>query len=120
MTTFDFSIYKAPPGRNWRTRFQNEPDEDAQLECVVGNLGTYGIDGWEGFGAFHSWVQNEGIKSYTPDWCLHVAKCSRPQLLRFADTCLERKISSAANHAAFVHAIDPLLGKLFVIQILEF
>lgn len=116
MTTFDFSIHKAPSGRNWHKQFSN----NACPTAVVGNLGPYGIHGWNGTSVFSQWLQNEGLKKYQPDWCLHVAKGSRKQILAFADIALEMKLSGATEHAALIRAIESSNEVRFVIQVTEF
>ena len=116
MTTFDYSIRKAPPGRHWYKSISNESGPDA----VINDLGPYGIGTWSRMRPFSQWLENQGLRSYQPDWCLHVAKGTRKQILAFADVCLEMGFSGPAEHAALVRAIEVSNEKYLVIEVAEF
>ncbi len=117
MTTFDFSIYEGPPGRNWSKRFGNSGSNPKHL---VGSLERYGLWGWDGHRIYSTWVGKERLASDLPDWCLHVARCTRRQLTRLADACLAEGRCDIVSHAAFLRQIDMLAGSHFVVCVREF
>jgi hypothetical protein len=113
MTTFDFSIHAAPASKNWHRDFTNDSSELTLLD-----LQPWGISGWGAHQAFVNWANDERIDRHTPDWCLHVAACSREQLMRFTDACTRNQPIEARD--ALKSEVSQLPGDRFVIRILEF
>jgi len=113
VTTFDLSIHDAPQGKNSHRSFTNDDAPKLLLD-----LGKYDIAGWDAHSKYVSWADEERIKRHTPDWCLHVAACSRKQLMRLIEAWATA--GSGANGPALRIAAAALIGEKFVIRVLEF
>ncbi|WP_146139347.1 hypothetical protein [Simplicispira suum] len=113
MTTFDFSLHAAPGEPDWQRRFTNDKCPPTLLEFEA-----YGISGWAAHSAYVTWADKEKIKRNTPDWCLHVAACSRMQLLVLINAFA--KALPQVDEATLFKAVSQLNGEHFVVRIAEF
>ncbi len=113
MTTFDFSLHAAPSDHDWQRRFTNDKCPPTLLDFE-----PYGISGWAAHSAYVTWADNEEIERHTPDWCLHVAACSRMQLLVLIKAFA--KALPQVDEATLSKAVSQFDGEHFVVQIAEF
>lgn len=113
MTTFNFSVHASPKDERWQENFSNDSSPPVLLD-----LEPYGISGWAAHSVYVYWADEEGIKRHTPDWCLHVAACAHPQLLKFFEAC--SSAIPSVDLTALISAASKLQGDRFVVRILEY